>query len=97
MSADWSKQTSAALFPQRITLRGPQCLPTPAGETGAASHGAECPTWESVSTGEPTKVVGNTYTLDQRLLGAQDRSEEDFPWVGPVGVGGWGPGIIEAQ
>lgn len=67
-----------------------------AGETGAASHGAECPTWESVSTGEPTKVVGNMYTLDQRILGAQDRSEEDFPWLGPV-RGDWGPGIIEAQ
>lgn len=61
-----------------------------------ASHGAERLTEEPVDAGEPTQVVCNMYTLDQKRLGVQERSEEDLPWVGPVGRN-WGPGIVEAQ
>lgn len=45
------------------------------------------------------KVVCGMYTLGQKSLGVQERSDKDLPWAGPVGRN-WGPGqrvIIEAQ
>lgn len=47
--------------------------------------GAEGLTWESVYAGEPTKVACGMCTLDQKGLGAQERSHEDLHWAGPVG------------
>ena len=64
-------EVPADLFPQHITLPGPDmpkisphCLLAQAGEMEEASHGAECLTWESMCAGKPTKVVCNTYILD---------------------------------